>query len=101
MQSVNDEWSFRLESRMREIAVANNLVTRLPWEKALWGDQVLEGYPTTVAIDSSLLDRCENTRAAILKLFKPFDSSSMTFTKMKRVLSPQEEEMLGMDRYCA
>ena len=81
MQSVNDEWSFRLESRMREIAVANNLVTRLPWEKALWGDQVLEGYPTTVAIDSSLLDRCENTRAAILKLFKPFDSSSMTFTK--------------------
>ena len=99
--STNDEWAFRLEGRMRSIAVATAQLTRLPWEIALWGKkEKVDGYPTTIHIPHPLIMIAENGRMACTRMFSSFDTDNMTFDEMKKTLGEkQEEELIALDRF--
>ena len=100
MLSVNDEWNYRFEARMRSIGISSKQLDRLPWEEAIWGTDQIPGMPETIVIPLELLQDCKHCRAAALRILKSFDTRSMTFTDMKSALnSVVEEELKGLDRF--
>jgi hypothetical protein len=99
--SMHDEWSFRLHARLRSLAVSQCQVPRMKWENFLFSEsETLEGFPTTVKLDSSLVGDMRNVRTAVAKLLEGYDDT-LTFADMRKIVNSQEETLLGLERFFA
>ena len=97
--SIHDEWSFRVQARIRSLAVSRlQQVIRLPWEISLLGEEEkLLGFPEIVELDPTLLNACKTARAAAIKLLSGYEG--LTFADMRRVITSQSESLLAIDRF--
>ena len=68
----NDEWSYRLQSRIKTLAVSLKKVPRMPWEIMLYGeDGRIPNTPEFVDIPDSLLYDIRNSRDYLLDVIGP------------------------------
>ena len=68
----NDEWRFRLDSRIKTLAVSMKKVPRTPWEIMLYGeDGRIPNTPEFVDIPDSLLYDIRNARDYLLDVIGP------------------------------
>ena len=90
-QYLNDHWAFPLESRVRSLAVHLGLVSRMPWEVLVFGEEApIADMPAAVRIDDDLLVDCKNTRACLLRaLAKKSTDAPLSFCEMKRIVMNQ------------
>lgn len=96
--SINDEWSFRLASRMHSKAVSAAQVPRLPWERLLFGqDGRLHGYPETIGVPANLLAGMTNVRMACNAIFEGYGWA--TFGDMAKIVASQADSLNDLDRF--
>lgn len=65
----HDEWQFRLDSRIKTLAISNCDIPRTIYEKHLYGETTpIPGVPTTVQIPPTLLFDLANAREYVNKM---------------------------------
>lgn len=100
INSINDEWHFRLHARIRSLAVNTGGVPRTAWEVLLWGDAgLIEGLPQTLKVPENMLFDIKNVRRAVAKILSGY--SFLTFAEMKDLIGAHEDELIGIDRFFA
>lgn len=98
INAVHDEWNYRLEARMRTLAVSTGQLPRLPWEVVLLGEKgKVEGAPETIVLEQSYLESAKNVRKVAFKLLEGY-TETLTFSEMKKVMNSQRETLLSLDR---
>ena len=77
LDTLNKHLHYRLECKIRELAVSRKLVTRLPWGRVAWGDEAaVPGLNATVDIPLSLMEQNHKARDHICKLLKPYGAKT-------------------------
>ena len=97
INSINDEWSWRLVGNAKTLAVSQNLLPRMPWELLCFAMDPLEGISVTVKPPESLLQENRNARDACLALFDG-SGRTPTFIEMKERVSPMQKDLRSTDR---
>ena len=97
--SLNDQWAFKLEARLRSIAVSNGSLQRMPWETLLYGsnETPLNSYPLTLTVPEARLESAASSRRAMLKLLLSYPGA--TFSEMLTVVLSQLDVLKDMDRF--
>ena len=85
--NINDIWTFQLEALMKGIAVNRNWVPRLPYEKLLWGEDLIEGLPQATNVPAKLLRKFVVVRNSALELL---GDGQLTLAEMKAKLTTKE-----------
>jgi hypothetical protein len=95
--SINDEWQWRLEGEAKTMAVSQNLVPRMPWERLCFGMEPLPGVSQIVSPPDTLLRDNRNARDACLALF---DGSGRipTFLEMKEKITTHAKDLRTTNR---
>ena len=102
INSLEDRWSYKLIGRLKEIAVSNGHLPRLPWEITLFGARdPIEGIPRAIELDGSLecISINQVARAELLKYFPDgIGLGSLTFEQCRKVVSAQRNQLCEIDR---
>ena len=98
--SINDEWAFRMASRMRTIAVSTTQVTRLPWEDTLFGENTkIAGTAETIDFKPEQLASVKNVRTAAIRML--VGTGANTFSEYRSILCTKESKaaLRALDRF--
>ena len=73
MNTLDDHWEYPLQGRLRTLAASQNMISRYPWEIVMFEDRKpIPGLPEAIRIDWEELVDAENSRKAVLQIFKKF-----------------------------
>ena len=96
---LQSQWSVPLATRVKQIAINNGMLKRLPWEVLLFGESGFIGdLPQSIAVplDLEVIVDCGNARAAAMKCFKGVgDATNVSFADMRKAIAPQRASLLS------
>lgn len=94
VNSIADDYWFRLLARAKSIAVSVGDLPRLPWEQVLFGSDTIASLPSTTKVPFELLSDNKNAREACIDLL-PKDMQ-LTFAEMETQLKKHESVLLSL-----
>ena len=92
LAALSDQWGVRRQARIREIAVSNCLVPRLPWEEIVFGRTApIFAMTVTVRIPKEQLVDIINVRNQVITTFKAY--GTLTIPEMVSISKPMMPDM--------
>ena len=99
IESVHDEWEYRLNAALKTTAVSSGALQMMPWESLCYIETDIPGARAHCKVPSECLDRFQASRAAALELLRNLGGEShLTLKEMQRSISTKFKHLKQLDR---
>ena len=97
LMNPNDLWQHKLDARVKTLAASTGKLQRLPHEEWLFGKEgPIEGCPSTVEVEASLIYDAVNARDDLLQVIA--SSNFMSAQKLKKLVQTHQETLRKSDK---
>ena len=93
----NDLWQHKLDARVKTLAASTGKLQRLPHEEWLFGKEgPIEGCPSTVEVEASLIYDAVNARDYLLQVIA--SSNFVSAQQLKKLVQTHQETLRKSDK---